>query len=129
MFLILFTLSLIFVYLHGFLEKKYSWDMLGLQQLNELKYDNKIPNHRIFKRLLKQMMLKGYWWIYFIGALIVGPPIVTILLRREKSLSQNLLYIIPGTLLSVVFWVSIWTGVGIVTWNQFVKPFLLNRLG
>jgi hypothetical protein len=119
---LLLFLSVVFVYLHEFLFVTYSWDMLGLQHLNDLKYEMQIPQHRIFKRLLKKVMIGGYWWIYFVGPLIIGPHVVTILLRRGNKLSQNLTYIIPGTLLSAVFWVSMWAGVGFLTWDRLVKP-------
>jgi hypothetical protein len=122
--LVLFLASLAFVYLHEFMARKYSWDMLGLERLKELGRDVGIPRHRIFKKLLKRVLSGGYWAIYLLGPLTIGPPIVAILLRKKKNLKQNLSFIIPGTLLSAVFWVSVWTGVGALTWNQFILPLL-----
>lgn len=126
MFVVLFSLSTLFVYTHQILDTRYSWDILGLKKLNHLRGESHISEYRICKRITKQVLNRGYWWILIPGSVIIGPPIVTILLRRQNNLSQNLFYITLGTTLSVTFWVLIWAGIGLVTWDQYVRPFLAS---
>jgi hypothetical protein len=53
----------------------------------------------------------------------LGPPIVTVLQGQggQRLLPATLL-LAGATLISVVFWVTVWSGVGLVTWNQYVLP-------
>lgn len=123
----LFALSVLLVFVHELANKYFSWDILGLQHINELRNNNQLPKHKLFKRFMRWVMTNGYWTIYLVGPWTVGPFIVALLLRKEEKWKENMLYIIPGTLISVIFWVTVWTGVGVLTWKQFVVP-LYNKI-
>lgn len=121
--IILFSASMVLVFLHQVIGEKFGWDVLGLEELNALK-SAEIPNRKIFKRLTRWIMRRT-WTIYWIGAIILGPPFVALLLRKDKSWYLTITkYVIPGTLISVFFWVFSWRGIGMFTWEQYVKPFL-----
>ena len=126
MLVFLFVLSVLLVFIHEIVYKRFSWDILGLKQLNELKNIDNLPKHKIFKRFIGWVLYKGYWAIYLIGPGTVGPFIVAILLRKEEKWRENMIYIIPGTLMSTIIWVSVWTGVGAFTWKQYVIPLYNN---
>ena len=118
-------LSAVLISAHQLVERKWNWDLMGLE---EFKTQGKepIPSWRIFKRFkcwMKQNRKKTFW----IGPIIIGPPIVTILVRENKTWPCNLKYILSGAFLSTAFWVPLWTGVGWLTWEQYVLP-LWRRL-
>ncbi|MGO9532715.1 MAG: hypothetical protein ACLPT6_07835 [Desulfobaccales bacterium] len=127
--LILFSTSVILVYLHDYAEKMYSWDILGLAYLNNLRTDDHIYKYQLFKRLFRWTLRKGFWTIYVIGPIIIGPYVVAIILRKDKSCKSNLSYIIPGTLLSVLFWVTTMKGIGTLTWHQYIIPAISKLFG
>jgi len=128
MFAILFLVSVGAVYLHSFCERKYDWDMLSMGKINNfINRENRITRHKIFKRFIAWILQKGgFWAVYLVVPIIFGPFVSTIILRKKNNLLQNLAYIIPGAVLSALFWVSVWTGVGLFTWDKYVKPFLSN---
>ena len=131
MFAILFPISVGVVYLHAFCKKKYGWDMLSIGKVNELmNREIEIPRHKIFKRFIAWTFQKGgFIAIYLIVPIIFGPFISAIILRKKNNLLQNLAYIIPGTILSVVFWVSVWTGAGFLTWEKYILPLYQKMIG
>lgn len=120
--ILLFVVSVLIVLLHETVGRKYSWDICELEHLNKLKHEEMIPRYKFFKRLLRWTMRKGYYAIYFIIPCVIGPFVSAIILRKDNSWRQNLTYIIPGTLMSVTAWVTIWTGVGALTWQQYIIP-------
>ena len=94
---------------------------MGLEDLNALK-DADIPRRKIWKRFLRWIMLRR-WTIFWIGSAIVGPPVVALLLRKNKSWSSMIkLYIIPGTFISVLIWIPVMKGIGWFTWEQYIRP-------
>jgi hypothetical protein len=125
--LLLFLASAILVWLHGFARGRFGWDVLGLTDLNQLRNTESIPTRRAFKRLIRWTLRKGQWWVFGIGSIFLGPAIVTPLLQQEGNQKSALFYLAAGTLLSVLFWVSLWSGVGALTWKQYVLP-LRERL-
>ena len=122
MFVFLFFLSAILVPLHYLIKKFFSWDMLGLEEANELKNKKDIPKRQLIKRAMRWSLRKGHWWTFFIGSITVGPPIITPLLRKKGDWKSSMFYLFTGTFVSVAFWVSVWSGVGVVTWKQYVIP-------
>ena len=131
MFAILFPISVGVVYLHAFCKKKYGWDMLAIGKVNELmNREIEIPRHKIFKRFMAWLFQKGgFLAIYLVVPIIFGPFISAIILRKNSGLRQNLLYIIPGSLLSAVFWVSLYVGIGFFTWKKYILPFYCRIVG
>jgi hypothetical protein len=129
---VLFSASVILVQLHDVMRKRFLWDVLGINKINNLAITDRIPKHKFFKRLLKWAMHRGHWWIHIIGSATIGPPVATLLLRKKGSWQSSLSYLTSGTLISVIIWVTIWAGVGKLTWNQYVRPCiqtLLNNWG
>lgn len=124
----LFSVSLALVYLHKLMRKRFSWDIVGLNKLIKLEEEKDIPKYRIFKRLLRWTMRKGHWWIHIIGSCLIGPPVVTVLLSKKGSWKSGFFYLSSGTLISVIVWVTVWSGVGKLTWNQFVRPVIQGLL-
>ena len=127
MYFFLFFLSVALIFFHGITERKFGWDIMGLHEFKDAG-QKPIPAWRIFKRL-KKLMTKSRRTTFWIGSILIGPPVVTILLRRENNWKNNLLYIIPGTFLSVFVWVTLWSGVGMLTWNQYVLPLYHRIIG
>lgn len=119
---ILFLLSLLLVGLHGLTQRRLGWDVIGLNGINRLKDQEDIPPHRIFKRLTRWTLRGGRWGVLVAGSIFIGPPVVALLLREEERARSTFFYLVIGTLLSVVFWVTVWSGVGQLTWNQYVLP-------
>jgi hypothetical protein len=105
------------IYLHDFFRRKYSWDALGLHYINSLRYDEAIPSYDLFKRLVRFVLRKGFWAIFVIGPILLGPFVITILLRRERTWKANLLFVLPGSVFNALFWVALMKGVGIFTWR------------
>jgi len=118
----LFSLSVLLVGGHAWVEKKFGWDLMELEEFKGSAATKPIPGWRIFKRF-KRWMTKTRKTTFWLGSIFIGPPIVAVLLRKNSSWGQNLKYIIPGTFLSVIVWVSLYAGVGMFTWNQYVIPF------
>lgn len=110
MVLILGSVSIIFVFGHKKIKEKYDWDALELDHLNALRSEKDIPRKMLWKRFQKWMMQRRIT-IFIFGSIAIGPPVITILLRKcPDDKVDNAFYIFSGTLLSVVFWVSSWTG-------------------
>lgn len=127
MFSFLFLLSIVLVGTHAWAERKFALDLMGLEEFKGEQVQKLIPRWRIFKRL-KRWMTKNQKTTFWFGSIVIGPPVVTVLLRKNSSWKQNLRYIILGTLLSVGFWVSLYAGVGIFTWEQYIKPFFKHLI-
>lgn len=128
MFGILFLLSVVLNFFHKITENKFGWDIMGLNEFKNMDREKYIPAWRIFKRL-KMLMAKSRRTTFWIGSILIGPPIVAILLRKENNWRNNLLYVVPGTLISVFVWVTLWSGVGTLTWNQYILPFYHRIVG
>ncbi len=124
MFCILFVLASALVYSHEFFKRKYAWDILELEELGNLK-KQKGDKINFLKKITKKILEKGYWYIYFIGPILIGPHVVAIMLRKEKGLFENWLFILPGSILSAVFWVLFWKGFIFVFWYK-IGYFLLG---
>ena len=120
---LLFSASVALVLLHEVLRERFQWDILGMHEINRLTMTSGIPKHHFFKRLMRWALNRGRWWILLIGSFTVGPPVVTLLLAKENWKSR-LSYLASGTLISVLIWVTIWAGVGELTWNQYVIPLI-----
>ncbi len=120
---ILLLCSLIFVFIHQWTRKKRGYDILGLEKFNQLSQED-VQRYRFFRRFLKWIMCRRVT-IYFLGSIFIGPHVVALLLRKNEKMSSTIcFYLIPTTLISVLTWVLIMKGVGLLTWNQYVKPFL-----
>ena len=120
MFMVLAGVSVLLVLFHARIIQKTGWDVLGLERLNKLRDEKHIPQHRIGKRLTRWFMRRRLT-LFLIGSCFIGPPVVTILLRKNDSVTDNLFYILSGTLISVVTWVTVWKGFWIV-WALYIKP-------
>jgi hypothetical protein len=114
---VLFVVSLGLIYLHDFCQRRFSWDALRLQYLNSLSEDDEIPAYQIFRRLTKVVLRKGFWAIFVLGPIILGPFITTMLLRKRKTWRTNVLYAGSGALLNALFWVAFMRGLGVFTWR------------
>lgn len=124
MFVILFLISLILVASHRLAESRLGWDVLGLRDLGSLKNRQDIPGHRIFRRLVAWTLRRDRCGIFLVGSILLGPPVVTVLLGDERNRRRDISLIASGTLVSVAFWVTVWSGVGLFTWKQYVLPFV-----
>jgi hypothetical protein len=113
----LFLVSLGLIYLHDFFQAHFSWDALRLQYLNDLTENDDIPSYQVFRRLTRLVLREGFWAIFIIGPIILGPFIITLLLRKRKTWRINLLYAGSGALFSALFWVAFMRGLGVLTWN------------
>jgi hypothetical protein len=113
-------MSVILVSTHGKVQERYGWDVLGLEHLNRLRDEKHIPQHRTGKRLTRWFMRRRLT-IFLLGSCLVGPPVVTILLRKPGSPGDNIFYIISGTLISAVVWVTFWKGFWNV-WVLYIQP-------
>lgn len=122
MFVFLFSISVLLVFGHAFFEKKFKWDLMGLREFNA-DQQRDYPWWRVFKQL-KKWMTKNRRTTFWVGNVLVGPPITTVLLRKQDNRKENFKYIASGTIISVFFWVSSWAGIGMFTWEQYIKPFL-----
>jgi hypothetical protein len=122
MLVILFLVSLILVTFHRIAESRLGWDVLELGDLRRLKNRQDISAHRIFRRLVAWTLRRGRGGIFLVGSILLGPPVVAVLLNDERSRRRAILLVVGGTLVSVVFWVTVWSGVGLFTWKQYVLP-------
>jgi hypothetical protein len=113
----LFLVSTGLVYLHDFFQARYGWDALKLQYLNSLREDEPIPPYRVFKRLTRLVLSEGFWAVFVVGPVILGPFVITMLLRQRKTWWANLLYVVCGALFSSLFWVAFMRGLGVFTWK------------
>lgn len=121
---VLFSLSTSLVILHDRLEKCLAWDILQINEINRLVNTNSIAQYKLSQRFTRWIIRKGRWWVHIVGSFTIGPPIVTLILREKNNLKFSLFYLGSGTLISVLTWVTVWSGVGKLTWNQLIKPLL-----
>lgn len=122
--LVIFLVSVMAVRIYDLCQAKHSWDVLGMEKINLLLHDKEeIPRHKIFRRLLRWVLKRGgSLAVFLIVPCIFGPFISTILLRKNVSWKQNMVFIVSGTIISALFWVSLWMGIGLFTWEQYVIP-------
>ena len=114
--------SVMLVSIHGKVQERYGWDVLGLEHLNRLRDQKDILRHQAWKRFMRWLMRRRLT-IFTFGSCLVGPPVVAILLRRPGSQADNVFYILSGTLISVVTWVTFWKGFWNV-WALYIKPII-----
>ena len=125
---ILFSASAVLVLLHDELRELFLWDILNINKINDLAKTNSIAKYRLIERLMRWAIQRGHWWVHVIGSATIGPPLVTLLLRKKGNWKSSLSYLTSGTLISVIIWVTIWAGVGKLTWNQYVRPIIQTLL-
>jgi hypothetical protein len=116
---VLFLVSLGLIYLHDFFKDRFAWDALRLQYLNSLSENEKILAYQIFRRLTRVILREGFWAVFVLGPIVLGPFITTVLLRKRKTWQVNVLYAGSGALFSALFWVAIMRGLGVFTWRYF----------
>lgn len=122
MFLFLAGVSAVLVSSHANIKAKTGWDVLGLDHLNQLRDERDIPSNKFGQRFTRWCMRRRLT-IFIFGSCLVGPPVMTILLRKPGSLPDNIFYIFSGTLISVVIWVTVWKGFWGV-WTLYIKPII-----
>lgn len=122
--LFLVVLSIGFILLHGFCSRKYNWDVFGLGHLCDLA--NGTEPEGISDRIAAWTISKGRNWINIIGPCTLGPFIVALLLRKRPGWKESAPYVIFGSIFSAMVWVALWKGLGIFTWDSYVKPVLSN---
>ncbi|HZE21849.1 MAG TPA: hypothetical protein VE082_07335, partial [Desulfobaccales bacterium] len=109
--------SLALVYLHDFLQKRFSWDALKLQYINSLADEEDIPPYRVFNRLVRLILQEGFWVIFIFGPVVLGPFVITVMLRRRKTWRTNVVYAVCGSFFNALFWVAFMRGLGVLTWR------------
>ncbi len=109
--------SLGLIYLHDFLQERYAWDALKLQYINSLAKEKDIPSYRVFKRLVRLVLQEGFWVIFIFGPIILGPFVITVMLRKRKTWRTNVLYAACGAFFNALFWVAFMRGLGVFTWR------------
>lgn len=125
---VLFFASAALVLLHDLLGEFFLWDILGIKEINNLINANSISKNKLSEKLLCWAFRRGRLWIHVIGSITIGPPVITLLLRKKENWKSTLFYLVSGTLLSVSVWVTIWAGVGKVTWEQYVMPLIQTAI-
>ncbi len=100
------------IYLHDYLKARYDWDAMKLQYLNSLRMDPEveIEPHRVYLRAMRFVLQKGYWAILLIGPLLLGPFLVTLLLRKQKTWLTNAAYTLFGALYNAFITVALAKG-------------------
>jgi high-affinity Fe2+/Pb2+ permease len=119
--------SLGLIYLHDYLQKRHSWDALKLQYLNSLGKEKNIPPYRIFRRLVRLVLREGFWAIFIIGPILLGPFVITVLLRKHKTWRTNLVFAACGAFFNALFWVAFMRGLGVLTWS-YIMTYLGGKL-
>ena len=114
---VLFVVSMGFIYLHDFFKERFDWDALKLQYINSLAEKDDIPSYQIFRRLTRLILRNGFWAVFFLGPLLLGPFIITVLLRRQKTWQVHVLYTLSGAILNALYWVALMRGLGLLTWG------------
>jgi hypothetical protein len=120
MFIVLAVVSGVLVAIHAETMQRTGWDVLGLDRLNKLRDEKDIPKSSPKRRFTRWCMRRRLA-IFTLGSCILGPPVVTILLRKPGSLPDSMFYTFSGTLISVVVWVTAWKGIWSV-WIIYIKP-------
>lgn len=121
---VLLLASTALVALHDRLREFFRWDILGIDEINMVTNAASTVPHKLTHRLTHWLVRKGHWWIHIIGSFTIGPPVVTILLREKNKWQSSAFYLVTGSLISAIGWVTIWSGVGKLTWDQYVWPFI-----
>lgn len=127
--IVLFPVSALLVALHSAAAHRWGWDILGLAALSAIQNERGIPPRRFFKRFVQWTLNQGRWWIFGIGSIFIGPPVITPILAKKNKPLSALSYLAGGSLLSVVFWVTVWSGVGLFTWRQYILPLFRSLAG
>jgi hypothetical protein len=109
--------SLGLIYLHDYLQKRHSWDALKLQYLNSLGKEKDIPSYRVFRRLVRLILREGFWATFVFGPIILGPFVITVLLRKRQTWRINVVYAACGAFFNALFWVALMRGLGMLTWS------------
>lgn len=125
----LFSISAALVFLHDRIVKRYAWDILGLAGLRGIARSGVVPKYGVCERTFLWSLKRGRLWLHVIGSCIVGPPVVTLLLRKKGSILSTIFYLTTGTFIAVGFWVTVMSGVGRLTWHQFVSPAIVSLTG
>jgi hypothetical protein len=112
----LFLGSMGLIVLHDFLKNRFGWDALALQYINSLREDQSMPPYDLGKRLARFVLQKGFWAIFVFGPIILGPFIITLLLRHHKSWKVHVIYAACGSLFNALFWVAFMKALGVLTW-------------
>lgn len=118
-----FLVSLGIVYLHDFLRARYGWDALGLQYLNSLRDADDVALYQIFTRWTQIILRRGFWVVFVLGPVFLGPPVTTLMLRPNKKWRTNFLYTFGETSFNSLAWVALMKAVGVFTWNFVVRHF------
>jgi hypothetical protein len=118
---VLLIVSLGLIYLHDFFKERFAWDALKLQYINNLTEDDHIPSYQVFRRLTRLVLLKGFWAVFLLGPILLGPFIVTVLLRKRKIWWTSLVYALSGAFVNALFWVAFMRGIGVFTWGYIAK--------
>ena len=113
----LFLVSLLLIYFHDWLLENYSWDALKLQYINRLREDDHIPAYRVGRRLTRFILRHGFWAVFVFGPIILGPFVITMLLRQRKTWRTMVSYALSGSIFSALFWVAFMQGLGMFTWR------------
>lgn len=114
---VIFLVSTSLICLHDWFLNHFSWDALKLQYINSLREDDHIPSYRLVKKLTRFVLRKGFWAVFVIGPIILGPFVTTVLLRQRKTWRITLTYALSGSILNALFWVGFMRGLGIFTWT------------
>jgi hypothetical protein len=113
----LFLVTLGLVFLHDFFKDRFDWDALKLQYLNSLRKDENIPPYRVVRKMIRLVLREGFWAIFVFGSIILGPFVITVLLRQRRTWQTSLVYAACGALFNVMFWVAFMRGLGMLTWK------------
>jgi hypothetical protein len=110
-------LSLGLIAVHDWFLRRYAWDALSLQYLNSLQDAEDIPSYRLFQRMTRMVLREGFYVVFVLGPIILGPIVITLLLRPRRTWKTNLAYAVCGSIFSALFWVAFMRGLGMFTWK------------
>ncbi|MBI5694286.1 MAG: hypothetical protein HZC51_00905 [Nitrospirae bacterium] len=122
MYAVLAGVSIVLVMFHAVLKHRTGWDVLGLESLNNLRDEEDNQSGRR-GRWIQRWLLRRRLTILVLGPCFIGPPVVTILLRKDDNIVDSAFYILSGTLISVVTWVTVWKGFWTIL-RKYVSPLL-----
>jgi hypothetical protein len=123
MFIALFIVSILLVWGHAKLKERSGFDLLGIEKLTMTENETSSTKQNHLHRWILSNRTVTFW----IGSIIIGPPIITLLLRKSDHWKQSFRYIFLSTMLTTLFWVSVYT-IGIETWKHFIEPFIDSLL-
>jgi hypothetical protein len=113
----LLVIALGLIGVHDYLRRRFHWDALSLHYVNSLSHDETIQPYQIYKRAIRFILRKGFWVIFLIGPVLLGPFVATILLRKRRNWTVNIAYTICGAFFNALFWVAFMAGLGAFTWQ------------